>query len=54
VRVLRPLKGWGSFLNTINMVKKQLNETLDIEGVLLTMYDSRLRLSNQVVEEVKK
>jgi chromosome partitioning protein len=36
------------------MVKKQLNETLDIEGVLLTMYDSRLRLSNQVVEEVKK
>ncbi len=36
------------------MVKKQLNESLDIEGVLLTMYDSRLRLSNQVVEEVKK
>jgi len=44
----------GQLLNTINMVKKQLNESLDIEGVLLTMYDSRLRLSNQVVEEVKK
>jgi chromosome partitioning protein len=36
------------------MVKKQLNERLDVEGVLLTMYDGRLRLSNQVVEEVKK
>jgi chromosome partitioning protein len=48
------LEGLGQLLNTINMVKKQLNETLDIEGVLLTMYDSRLRLSNQVVEEVKK
>jgi chromosome partitioning protein len=41
-------------LNTINMVKKQLNERLDIEGVLLTMFDSRLRLSNQVVADVKK
>ena len=48
------LEGLGQLLNTINMVKKQMNETLDIEGVLLTMYDSRLRLSNQVVEEVKK
>jgi chromosome partitioning protein len=48
------LEGLGQLLNTINMVKKQLNESLDIEGVLLTMYDSRLRLSNQVVEEVKK
>jgi chromosome partitioning protein len=36
------------------MVKKQLNESLDIEGVLLTMFDGRLRLSNQIVEEVKK
>lgn len=48
------LEGLGQLLNTVNMVKKQLNEKLDIEGVLLTMYDSRLRLSNQVVEEVKK
>ncbi len=48
------LEGLGQLLNTINMVKKQLNERLDIEGVLLTMYDSRLRLSNQVVEEVRK
>ena len=48
------LEGLGQLLNTINMVKKQLNERLDIEGVLLTMFDSRLRLSNQIVEEVKK
>ena len=48
------LEGLGQLLNTINMVKKQLNEQLDIEGVLLTMFDSRLRLSNQIVEEVKK
>jgi chromosome partitioning protein len=48
------LEGLGQLLNTINMVKKQLNEQLSIEGVLLTMYDSRLRLSNQIVEEVKK
>jgi chromosome partitioning protein len=48
------LEGLGQLLNTINMVKKQMNEHLDIEGVLLTMYDSRLRLSNQIVEEVRK
>jgi chromosome partitioning protein len=48
------LEGLGQLLNTINMVKKQLNPSLDIEGVLLTMFDSRLRLSNQIVEEVKK
>ena len=48
------LEGLGQLLNTINMVKRQLNERLDIEGVLLTMFDSRLRLSNQIVEEVKK
>ena len=48
------LEGLGQLLNTINMVKKQLNEQLSIEGVLLTMFDSRLRLSNQIVEEVKK
>ena len=48
------LEGLGQLLQTITMVKKQMNEQLDIEGVLLTMFDSRLRLSNQVVEEVKK
>lgn len=48
------LEGLGQLLNTINMVKKNLNEELSIEGVLLTMFDQRLRLSNQVVEEVKK
>ncbi len=48
------LEGLSQLLNTINMVKKQLNEHLDIEGVVLTMYDSRLRLSNQIVGEVKK
>ena len=48
------LEGLGQLLNTINMVRKQLNEQLSIEGVLLTMFDSRLRLSNQVYEEVKK
>lgn len=48
------LEGLGQLLNTINIVKKHFNPDLLIEGVLLTMYDSRLRLSNQVVEEVKK
>jgi chromosome partitioning protein len=48
------LEGLGQLLNTINIVKKHLNPKLDIEGVLLTMYDSRLRLSNQVVSEVRK
>ncbi len=48
------LEGLGKLLNTINIVKKNLNPQLDIEGVLMTMYDSRLRLSNQIVEEVKK
>ncbi|HAH59909.1 MAG TPA: chromosome partitioning protein ParA [Bacteroidales bacterium] len=47
------LEGLGKLLNTIKIVQKQLNPLLDIEGILLTMYDSRLRLSNQVVEEVK-
>src|SRR3989304_6290639 len=46
------LEGLGQLFNTINMVKKTLNPNLDIEGVLLTMFDSRLRLSNQIVEEV--
>ncbi|MBM4172395.1 MAG: ParA family protein [Ignavibacteria bacterium] len=48
------LEGLGQLLNTINVVKKNLNENLSIEGVLLTMFDTRLRLSHQVVEEVKK
>ena len=48
------LEGLGQLLNTISIVRYRLNKELRIEGVLLTMYDSRLRLSNQVVEEVKK
>ena len=48
------LEGLGQLLNTINMVKKQLNERLDVEGVLLTMFDGRLRLSKQVVDEVRR
>ena len=48
------LEGLGQLLNTINMVKKSSNPDLTIEGVLLTMFDVRLRLSHQVVEEVKK
>lgn len=48
------LEGLGKLLNTIKSVQKIHNQHLDIEGLLLTMYDSRLRLSNQVVEEVQK
>ena len=48
------LEGLGKLLNTIKSVQKIHNQQLDIEGLLLTMYDSRLRLSNQVVEEVQK
>lgn len=48
------LEGLGKLLNTIKSVQKVHNPELDIEGMLLTMYDSRLRLSNQVVAEVKK
>jgi len=47
------LEGLGKLLNTIKSVQKVHNENLEIEGLLLTMYDSRLRLSNQVVDEVK-
>ncbi len=47
------LEGLGKLLNTIKMVKAGLNPGLEIEGFLLTMYDSRLRLANQVVGEVK-
>jgi chromosome partitioning protein len=48
------LEGLGKLLNTIKSIQKIHNTELDIEGLLLTMYDSRLRLSNQVVEEVQK
>ncbi|MBC3757583.1 ParA family protein [Hyunsoonleella sp. SJ7] len=48
------LEGLGKLLNTIKSVQKIHNANLDYEGLLLTMYDSRLRLSNQVVEEVQK
>lgn len=48
------LEGLGKLLNTIKIVQNRLNTKLEIEGFLLTMYDARLRLSNQVVEEVKK
>jgi len=48
------LEGLGKLLNTIKSVQKIHNPELDIEGLLLTMYDARLRLSNQVVEEVQK
>ncbi|MDD5507000.1 MAG: AAA family ATPase [Bacteroidales bacterium] len=47
------LEGLGKLLNTIKIVQTRLNPDLDIEGILLTMYDARLRLSNQVVQEVK-
>jgi len=47
------LEGLGKLLNTIKIVQARLNPELDIEGLLLTMFDVRLRLSNQVVEEVK-
>ncbi|MCH3882450.1 MULTISPECIES: ParA family protein [Tenacibaculum] len=48
------LEGLGKLLNTIKSVQKIHNPELDIEGLLLTMFDSRLRLSNQVVDEVRK
>ncbi|MGY6559235.1 MAG: ParA family protein [Nitritalea sp.] len=47
------LEGLGKLLNTIKIIQTRLNPALEIEGILLTMYDVRLRLSNQVVEEVK-
>ena len=48
------LEGLGQLINTINLVKKHLNKEIQIEGALLTMYDARTNLSNQVVKEVKK
>jgi chromosome partitioning protein len=47
------LEGLGKLLNTINIIQDRLNPNLEIEGILLTMYDVRLRLSNQVVEDVR-
>ncbi len=47
------LEGLGKLLNTIKIVQSRLNTRLEIEGILMTMYDGRLRLCNQVVEEVK-
>jgi len=47
------LEGLGKLLNTIKIIQSRLNTDLEIEGILLTMYDVRLRLSNQVVDEVK-
>ena len=47
------LEGLSKLLNTIKIVQKRMNKDLDIEGILLTMYDTRLRLANQVVDEVK-
>ena len=48
------LEGLGKLLNTIKIIQSRLNEELQIEGLLLTMYDVRQRLSNQVVEEVRQ
>lgn len=48
------LEGLGKLLSTIKLIQKRLNTELEIEGFVLTMYDARLRLSNQVVEEVRK
>ncbi|MBT3648842.1 MAG: ParA family protein [Flavobacteriales bacterium] len=47
------LEGLGKLLNTVKIIQSRLNQELSIEGMLLTMYDQRLRLANQVVEEVK-
>lgn len=47
------LEGLGKLLNTIKIVQTRLNDQLVLEGILLTMYDTRLRLANQVVDEVK-
>lgn len=48
------LEGLGQLLNTIDLVKRHMNKSLQVEGALLTMYDARTNLSNQVVKEVKK
>ena len=48
------LEGLSQLLNTIRLIQNNLNQELEIEGILITMYDSRLNLSNQVVQEVKE
>jgi chromosome partitioning protein len=48
------LEGLGKLLNTIKIVQNRLNPELEIEGILMTMYDGRLRLCNQVVSEVRR
>jgi chromosome partitioning protein len=48
------LEGLGKLLNTIKIIQSRLNTNLEIEGILLTMYDARLRLSNQIVEEINQ
>lgn len=48
------LEGLGKLLNTIKIVQSRLNPALEIEGIILTMYDPRLRLSNQVVDEIRR
>ncbi len=48
------LEGLGQLTNTVNLIKKKLNVNLDVEGILLTMYESRRKLSKEVAEEVKK
>ena len=48
------LEGISKLLNTIKIIKNKLNPQLEIEGFLLTMYDSRLRLANQIYDEVKR
>ncbi|MBS1613831.1 MAG: AAA family ATPase, partial [Bacteroidetes bacterium] len=48
------LEGLGKLLNTIKIVQSRLNPDLEIEGIVLTMYDPRLRLSNQVVDEIRR
>lgn len=48
------LEGVGQLINTVNLVKKSLNKQLSIEGVIMSMYDSRTNLSNEVINEVKK
>ncbi len=48
------LEGLGQLINTIDLVRKHLNKNIEIEGALLTMYDARTNLSNQVVKEVKR
>lgn len=48
------LEGLGKLLNTIKIVQSRLNPELEIEGIVLTMYDPRLRLSNQVVDEIRR